>query len=70
MNKKLIIAICLFLGGMLGSGLFAVAQAVSNVAAALGEQPQNICGVLCFCSLAILVVGLVFVIEELTKKEK
>ncbi len=70
MNKKLIIGISMFLGGIIGSGLFAIGQAVSNIVKMMGDKQQNLCGVLCFCSLIVFVIGLGIMIKELLQKDK
>ena len=69
-NKKLLLGLTLFLGGILGSGLFAIAQAVCDVASRLGNKSQAICGLLCFMFLVVFVVGFVLIVKELTSKEK
>ena len=70
MNKKIIIGISMFLGGISGSGLFAIGQAVSNIVKMMGGKQQNICGVLCFCCLIVFVVGLGLLVKELFQKDK
>lgn len=64
-NKNLLLGLILFLGGTLGSGLFAIAQAVCDIANKLGSTAQNICGILCFIFLAFWIVGIVLIVKEL-----
>lgn len=68
-NKNLLLGIIFFFGGVLGSGLFAIAQAACDVAYTLGNSAQNVCGILCFLFLVLLVVGLVFIIKEVVTKK-
>lgn len=69
MNKKMILGVSIFLGGILGSGLFAIAQSLCNIAQTLGERAQNVCGVLSFAFLLFVLVGIVLMILELKNKE-
>lgn len=68
-NKKLLLGLTLFLGGILGSGLFAIAQALCDIASKLGNKSQSVCGLLCFLFLVVFVVGVIIIIKELTSKD-
>lgn len=73
-NKRLILAICLFLSGIFGSALFAIGQSISNLAysmnTALTRNNQNVCGILCFILLIVGLAGLVMIIKELVSKNE
>lgn len=72
-NKKLILSICLFACGAVGSGLFAIGQSIMILAKTIAIKTfntQNICGVLCFVFLIITIVGAALLISELIKKKK
>ena len=60
MNKKLIIGIILFFGGILGDGLFAVANSIER----LGTDPSIMCGIILFIFLGIFIAGLILLINE------
>lgn len=69
MNKKIILGVSAFIGGILGSGLFAIAQSLCNVAQMLGDRAQNVCGALSFAFLLFVLVGIVLMILEFRNKE-
>lgn len=69
MNQKMILGVSIFLGGVLGSGLFAIAQSLCNVAQTLGDRPQNVCGILSFAFLLFALVGIVLMILEVRNKK-
>ena len=69
MNQKMILGVSIFLGGVLGSGLFAIAQSLCNVARTLGDRPQNVCGILSFAFLLFALVGIVLMILEVRNKK-
>ena len=65
----MVLGVSIFLGGVLGSGLFAIAQSLCNVAQTLGERSQNVCGILSFAFLLFVLVGIVLMILEFRNKE-
>lgn len=73
-NKRLILAVCLFLSGVFGSALFAIGQSISNLAysvnTALTRNNQNVCGILCFILVFVALAGLVMIIKELVSKNE
>lgn len=73
-NKRLILAVCLFLSGVFGSALFAIGQSISNLAysvnTALTRNNQNVCGILCFILVFVGLAGLVMIIKELASKNE
>mgnify|MGYP000056762166 CR=1 FL=1 len=72
-NKKFVLSICLFVCGVVGSGLFAIGQSLMVLARTITEKTfnnQNICGVLCFVFLIVTIVGAALLISEVIKKKK
>ncbi len=71
-NKKTILSVCLFIVGVIGSGLFAIGQSLSNLSSAINStiKIQNVCGVLCFSFLIVGLVGLVLIFTELFNKKE
>ena len=69
MNKKLIVSIVLTTLGILGSGLFAIANSLNIIAAEISKEPVNItCGVILFVLLGVSIAGFVMLIRELSSK--
>lgn len=72
-NKRLILAVCLFLSGIFGSALFAIGQSLSNIAYSLNtsltRNNQNVCGILCFVLIIVGLAGLIMIIKELVSKK-
>lgn len=69
MKQKMVLGVSIFLGGILGSGLFAIAQSLCNVAQTLGDRPQNVCGILSFAFLIFVLVGIILIVVEFKNKE-
>lgn len=65
----MVLGVSIFLGGILGSGLFAIAQSLCNVAQTLGDRPQNVCGILSFAFLIFVLVGIILIVVEFRNKE-
>lgn len=73
-NKMLIFSIVLIITGIIGGGLFAIANSLNILAAELSSSmkaPNTVCGLILFVLLALAVVGLVmFVLEVFGHKEQ
>jgi hypothetical protein len=69
MNKRLIVSIVLTTLGVIGSGLFAIANSLNIIAAEISKDPVNItCGVILFILLGVSIAGFIMLIRELTRK--
>ncbi len=72
-NKMLIFSIVLMITGIVGGGLFAIANSLNIVAAELStstKTPNTICGIILFILLALALVGLIlFILEVFGNKE-
>lgn len=70
-NKKFVFWIVLLAGSVLGSGLFAIAQAICDLTYTLGNSAQNVCGVLCFGCLVVTLVSFIVLVKDIfIKKQK
>ena len=73
-NKMLIFSIVLIFTGIIGGGLFAIANSLNILAAELSstmKAPNTVCGLILFVLLALAVVGLVmFILEVFGHKEQ
>ncbi|MGM9900133.1 MAG: hypothetical protein ACI32E_06125 [Bacilli bacterium] len=65
MNKKIIISIILFFGGIIGAGLFAIANSIER----LSVDPSIMCGIILFLFLGMFIAGLILLINELVQKK-
>lgn len=73
-NKMLIFSIVLIITGIIGGGLFAIANSLNILAAELSSSmkaPNTVCGLILFVLLALAAIGLVmFVLEVFGNKEE
>lgn len=72
-SKNLVLSICLFVTGVIGSGLFAIGQSLVILARSIKMatyNEQNVCGVLCFIFLILAIVGCVMMIVEMVNKKE
>ncbi len=66
-NKMFITGLILFIGGILGAGLFAISQSISDSYSLLEKTPDTICGVISFLFLIVSIVGIFMTILQIVK---
>lgn len=72
-SKKFIFGIVLAVVGIIGGGLFAIANSLNIMATAIDKvhAPANsTCGIILFILLGVFIAGLVIMIKEITNKEE
>lgn len=73
-NKMLIFSLVLIFGGILGGGLFAIANSLERIAYEVSDSMRAsnaTCGIILFILLALAVVGIIlFVIEVFGHKNE
>ncbi len=72
-NKVFISGIVFMIVGIIGGGLFAIANSLDIMAANLENSKATAtitCGIILFILLGLAIAGFVMMIKELTKKEE
>lgn len=70
-NKKFIFSLVLIFSGLIGGGLFAIANSLQKIAEGIAHETAaaNItCGTILFILLALALVGMIIMFTEIFKK--